>query len=160
MYSCMPAASREESIWTLYPIWKQPSVFSVLSSISSAEGGQTGSTLTTVEPSSGLLSGCEMLRRMSMWRMSERHRAQAGAGGASPAVGDVVIIKSQEKNWDKWPMDIVEDLIMGNDGVVRGERLRVGKSHIECAVQHIYPLELSCDKRLPGPARIVLSTFY
>ena len=88
--------------------------------------------------------------------LRERHRAQAGGGGASPAVRDVVIIKSPEKNRGKWTMGIVEELIMGNDGVVRGARLRAGKSHIERAVQHIYPLELSCDKRLPGPPRLNL----
>ena len=69
---------------------------------------------------------------MSTWRMSERQRAQAGAGGASPAVGNVVIIKSQEKNWDKWPMGIVEDLIVGNDGVVRGERRETARGQITC----------------------------
>ena len=59
--------------------------------------------------------------------------------------GDVVIIKSEERNRNKWKLGIVEDLIAGRDGVVRVARLRAGKNHLERAVQHLYPLELSCD---------------
>jgi hypothetical protein len=43
----------------------------------------------------------------------------------------------------------VEDLIAGRDGVVRVVKLRAGKSHLERAVQHLYPLELSCDVSKP-----------
>ena len=71
----------------------------------------------------------------------------------SPKVGDVVIIKSEEKNRGKWPLGIVEELIVGNDEVVRGAQLRAGKSHIKHAVQHLYPLELSCDRSTPAAPR-------
>ena len=100
----------------------------------------------------------------AMWRrwykeylrsLRERHRAQTGTGGGAPAIGDVVIIKSEEKNRGKWPLGIVEELITGNDGVVRGARLCTGKSHIERAIQHLYPLELSCDRQqLPAPVQM------
>ena len=50
------------------------------------------------------------------------------------------VIKSEEKNRGKWPLGIVEELILGNDKVVRGARLRAGKSHIE----------LSCDRSSPA----------
>lgn len=99
----------------------------------------------------------------AMWRrwsqeylrsLRERHGAQAGTGGDKPSVGDVVIFKSGERNRGKWPLGIVENLIVGNDGVVRGARLRAGKSHVERAVQHLYPLELSCDRQLPAPVRM------
>ena len=43
---------------------------------------------------------------------------------------------------------------MGNDGVVRGARLHTGKFCVERAVQHLYPLELSCDRQLPAPVRM------
>jgi hypothetical protein len=61
----------------------------------------------------------------------------------------VVIIKSDEHNRNKWKLGIVEDLIAGRDGVVRVAKLRAGKSHLERAVQHLYPLELSCDVSKP-----------
>ena len=62
-------------------------------------------------------------------------------------VGDVTIIKSDERNRNKWKLGIVEELIAGHDGVVRVAKLR--KSHLEWAVQHLYPLELSCDRTKP-----------
>ena len=40
----------------------------------------------------------------------------------------------------------MEQLIAGRDGVVRGAKLRVGRSHVERPVQLLYPLELSCDE--------------
>ena len=82
--------------------------------------------------------------------LRERHRAQRGAGGDTPAVGDVVIIKTEDKNRGKWPLGIIENLIIGNDGVVRGAKLRAGKSHVERAIQQLYPLELSCDRQRPA----------
>ena len=48
-------------------------------------------------------------------------------------------------------MGIVEELITGRDGVVRGAKLRAGKSHLERAIQHLYPLELTCDRQTKGP---------
>ena len=42
----------------------------------------------------------------------------------------------------------MERLIVGRDGVIRAARLRSGKHQLERAVQHLFPLELSCDKPL------------
>ncbi|XP_068720014.1 uncharacterized protein [Montipora capricornis] len=78
--------------------------------------------------------------------LRERHRLKLGDKRCSLAVGDVVIIKSSERNRNSWPLGIVESLIEGRDGVVRGARLRAGRSHIERPIQHLYPLELSCDR--------------
>ena len=38
-----------------------------------------------------------------------------------------------------------EEFIQGRDKVVRGAKLRAGKSTLERLVQHLFPLELSCD---------------
>jgi len=56
--------------------------------------------------------------------LHERHRAQRGTGGDIPAVGDVVIIKTEDKNRGKWPLGIIKDLIFRNNLVVRGAKLR------------------------------------
>ena len=61
------------------------------------------------------------------------------------SVRDVVIIKSDERNRGEWPLGIVHELFEGKDGVVRAVKLRAGKSFMERPVQHLYPLELSCD---------------
>ena len=38
-------------------------------------------------------------------------------------VGDVVLIKSEEKNKGKWSIEIVEELYKGKDDVIRGVKL-------------------------------------
>ena len=40
----------------------------------------------------------------------------------------------------------IRDRIAGRDGVVRGAKLWVGRSHVERPVQLLYQLELSCDE--------------
>ena len=48
-------------------------------------------------------------------------------------------------------MGIIEELITGQDGVVRGAKLRAGKSILERPVQLLYPLELSSESPTGGP---------
>ena len=76
---------------------------------------------------------------------SERHRLKHKRNPNYPGKEDVLIIKSEDKNPSQWKLGIVEELIMGRDCVFRGGKLRAGKSHVEQAVQHLYPLELTCD---------------
>ena len=78
--------------------------------------------------------------------LRERHGLKHGDKKCSLAVGYVIIIKSSERNRNSWPLAIVGRLIEGRDGAVRGARLRTGRSHIERPIQHLYPLELSCDR--------------
>ena len=66
-------------------------------------------------------------------------------GHVHAARGDVVIIKSEEKNRGQWKLVIIEELITGQDGVVRGDKLRAGKSILERPVQLFSPLELSSE---------------
>ena len=70
---------------------------------------------------------------------------------AYPSKGEVVIIKSEEKKRAQWKLGVVEDLITGRDGVIRGTKLKSGKSFLERPIQHPYPLELSCDKTIQTP---------
>ena len=53
-------------------------------------------------------------------------------------------------------MGVVVELFNGRDGVVRGAKLRAGKAFLERPVQHLYPLELSCDRerRAAEPASL------
>ena len=87
----------------------------------------------------------------SRWRneylkgLRERHKIVKGAE-LKLQIGDVVIIKDDERNRAKWKLGIINNLIQGRDGVVRGVKLRAGRSFMERAVQHIYPLELQCDR--------------
>ena len=81
-----------------------------------------------------------------MRSLREKHRAQATAQGKAPAIGDVVIVKAEERNRGKWPLGIAGNHIVDTDGIVRGVIVRSGRSRIERAVQHLHPLELSRDR--------------
>lgn len=90
----------------------------------------------------------------AMWRrwtgeylraLRERHIIKHGTKKNRLAVGDVVIVKSDERNRNHWPLAVITELYTGRDGIVRAVKLRKGKGHIERPIQHLYPLELSCD---------------
>ena len=61
------------------------------------------------------------------------------------AIGDVVLIKGDDKHRGKWNIGIVEELYEGKDNVIRAVKLRSWKTYIERPIQFFYPLELSCD---------------
>ncbi len=61
-------------------------------------------------------------------------------------VGEVVIIRGDEKNRNQWKLGVVQKFVKGKDGIIRGAKLRAAKNCLERPVQHLYPLELSCDK--------------
>ena len=88
--------------------------------------------------------------------LRERHKLKHKNGHVHAARGDVVIIKSEEKNRGQWKLGIIEELITGQDGVVRGAKLRAGKSILERPVQLLYPLELSSE-RPPGRPNVDLN---
>lgn len=68
-------------------------------------------------------------------------------GHATPLCeGDVVIIKDDDRNRNKWKLGIIEDLIAGRDRIVRVPKLRTGKATLGRAIQQLYPLKLTCDR--------------
>lgn len=75
--------------------------------------------------------------------LRERHNLKHNCKEMSLKPGDVVLIKGEERNRGHWKIGIVEKLIQGRDKVVRGAKLRAGKSTPERPVH--FPLELSCD---------------
>ena len=83
--------------------------------------------------------------------LREQHNLKDKGSKVALAEGDVVIIKGEEKNRGLWNLGIVEELITGWDEVVRGAKLRAGRSYLERPVQHLYPMELSCDRTTAMP---------
>ena len=61
-------------------------------------------------------------------------------------LGEVVLIRFEDKHRGKKKIGIVTDTIEGGDGAARAVKLSVGTSCLERAVQHLFPLELSCDQ--------------
>ena len=78
--------------------------------------------------------------------LRERHRMKHKGQTMALAKREVVIIKDEERNRNKWKMEIMEELISGRDGIIQAAKLRAGKGTLERAVQHLYPLELTCDR--------------
>ena len=83
--------------------------------------------------------------------LRERHNVKHNKRQLSLTSGDVVIIKGDEKNRGQWKLGIVDELFPGSDGVIRAVKLRAGKSYLERPIQHLYPLELSCDRTADKP---------
>ncbi|XP_068707690.1 uncharacterized protein [Montipora foliosa] len=87
--------------------------------------------------------------------LRERHNLNQKTKETALTPGDVVLIKGEERNRGLWRIGVVDKLIPGRDGIVRAVRLRAGKSFLERPVQHLYPLELSCDRNTQeGTARL------
>ena len=78
--------------------------------------------------------------------LRERHTHNIPGTPRPLNVGDVVIIRSEDKNRGKWPLGVVEELFERRDGKVRAVKLRAGRTFLERPIQHLYPLELTCDK--------------
>jgi hypothetical protein len=77
--------------------------------------------------------------------LREHHNLKHGGKLSTPKVGEIVIVKSDAKNRGKWKMGVIERLIPGIDGVVRVAKVRIGETTLERPVQHLFPLELTCD---------------
>ena len=65
------------------------------------------------------------------------------------AVGDVVLIKAEQKNRNKWQVGVVQQIYLGCDGVVRAVEVGTATGKLERSIQHLYPMELSCDRSKP-----------
>ena len=72
--------------------------------------------------------------------------------------GDVVLVQDDQLNRGQWKIGIIEGLIVGKDGHVRGVNLRVsgtGKPQF-CSrpVQKVYPLEISSVRENDGQGKV------
>ena len=79
--------------------------------------------------------------------LRERHNRKNGGKGRIAEVGDLVLIKDDAKNRGKWSVGVVKGLYQGRDGVVRGAKLKTRKTHIDRALQLLYPLELRSEHK-------------
>ena len=90
-------------------------------------------------------------RIWSRWRneylrgLRERHNLSHNGKSNSVSIGNVMLIKGDEKNRSKWKLGIVIDLVVGKDENVRGAILKTVNGNLERAVQHLYPMELNCE---------------
>ena len=81
-----------------------------------------------------------------MTALRETHNLNHRSSKFEVSKGDVVLVRTDEKNRGKWPLAIVRATYPGRDGVVRAVQVETSKGLLERPVQHLYPLELACDK--------------
>ena len=90
-----------------------------------------------------------------MWRrwsceylvvLRERQNCNGKGKASSLNPGDCVLIRSEEKNRGKWTLGVVVELFNSCDGVVCAGKLCAGKTFLERPIQHLYPMELTCDR--------------
>lgn len=93
---------------------------------------------------------CEVLKelqRQPLEMMAKRvFGCPEGVSKFQPQVGDVVIIKTDDKNCGTWPLATVSVTYAGKDGIIRAVELKTTRGRLERPVQHLYPLEITCDK--------------
>ena len=77
--------------------------------------------------------------------LEERQRNAKQSTGRIPKIGEVVLLKGDTKDKAKWKLGRVVRNVTGNDGVVRGLKLKLGNGYI---VER--PLQLVCDLELGG----------
>ena len=80
--------------------------------------------------------------------LRERHDMKHKPPKKELKEGNIVIIKSDEKNRGKCKIRIFHQLFKGQDGAIRKVDLRAGKSYLERPIQCLYTLELNCDVNL------------
>ncbi|XP_068687756.1 uncharacterized protein [Montipora foliosa] len=85
----------------------------------------------------------------SLTALRERHNLNHKRKNFEVAVGDIVLIKAEDKNRNKWPMGVVQQIYPGRDGVVRAVQVHTATGKLERPIQHLYPMELSCDRSEP-----------
>ena len=90
-------------------------------------------------------------RREYLTALREKHNMTHQTGKLKVSVGDVVIVKSDDKNRGNWPLAIVQRIFPGKDGVVRAVELKTSKGTLERPVQHLYPMELAKESTKPEP---------
>ena len=96
--------------------------------------------------------------------LREHHNMKHNVNKMKISIGDVVLIKNEDRYRKKWKIGIVDKLNNGRDDVIRAAQLRSGKSFIQLPIQHLYPLELNCDikrekeKELSGNSTVQTKT--
>ena len=88
-------------------------------------------------------------RREYLAGLRETHRLQS-QDKSSVNVGDIVVVHEDNTKRGLWKIAVIEGLIIGKDGVVRGARVRRagrGKSEVVCRpIQKLYPVESARTK--------------
>ncbi|XP_045174518.2 uncharacterized protein LOC123535831 [Mercenaria mercenaria] len=73
--------------------------------------------------------------------LREFHRT-SGNHGDTVTIGDVVQIHDTSLPRNRWSLGVIEDVIVGNDGLIRAARVRSRRGVTTRPISKLYPLEL------------------
>ena len=87
--------------------------------------------------------------------LREFHKCSSGGNVRTIQKGDVVIVYGEGEKRCNWKLAVVEELIKGRDGVIRGAKVKVARKmnigkpiYLNRPLQKLYPLEVQA--RLGG----------
>ena len=116
-----------------------------------AGGGAMANQGTRSQETGQVLEGVQRQSLARRWNreyltaLRERHNLAHKESKFQPKPGDAVLVRTDNKNRGKWPLAIVQETYPGKDGIVRAVRLKTSHGTLERPVQHLYPMELTCD---------------
>ena len=87
--------------------------------------------------------------------LREQHNLKHKSHEIQISKGDVALIKGDEKNRGKWNIGIVQHINKVKDGNIRSVKLLCKKTILERAIQHLYPMELTCSS-YTAPKEVIL----
>jgi hypothetical protein len=61
-------------------------------------------------------------------------------------IGEIVLIKGEEKDRGQWKIGVIQEFVKGRDGVIRGAKLKTVNGVRERPLQLLYPMELCVSK--------------
>ena len=70
----------------------------------------------------------------------KRHNLKHNKRGPKVKIGEVVVIKVEERNKAQWRVGITTDVSQGRNGKVATISKRAGKSYLERTIKHPYQL--------------------
>ena len=77
--------------------------------------------------------------------LRERHNMKCKTNQQEIKVGDVVMIKGEDKRRGTWKVGIISEVYPGKDEEIRGVQVRTSTGILNRPIQLLYPLELHCD---------------
>ena len=83
--------------------------------------------------------------------LRQHHKINRNARTFNAKKGDAVLIQEDNVKRHKWGIGVIDDFVVGRDGVVRGAAVRkIGgdgrRRIIHRPLQKLYPLEISCSR--------------
>ena len=75
--------------------------------------------------------------------LRQNHKVRNDTRDMNINVGDVVLIHADNVKRNKWKLGKIEEIIVGNDGRIRGAKLKTATGYLKRPLQKMFPLEIT-----------------